>query len=163
MSEVDSIVKDLKINQKAQFNLIELYKTLKYWLETNGYSFFEKEYEDIIKKTKKNVNIKWVGSKKIDDYSKLIIRVTFKIKNYEIVETEKEKLVSGSLSISFKSDIETDYEERWEHRPIWKFLRGVSDKFFTEKRRGIYEKELTEETYDLFHRTKSFLNLYKFR
>ena len=163
MSEIDNIIKDLKINQKAQFNLIELYKALKYWFETNGYLFFEREYEDIVKKTKKDVKIKWEGLKKIDDYSKFIIRVIFKIKNYEIVETEKEKLVDGSLAISFEAEIETDYEERWEHRPIWKFLRGVSDKFFTEKRRKIYERELTEDVYDIFHRTKSFLNLYKFR
>jgi hypothetical protein len=163
MSETDHIVKGLKINQKAQFNLINLYKTLKYWFEINGYSFFEKEYEEIVKKNKKDVIIKWIGSKTIDDYSKAIVRVKFKIKDYEIIETEKEKLVNGSLGISFESDIVTDYEERWEHRPIWKFLRGVFDKFLSEKRRELYEKELTEDTYDIFHRTKSFLNLYKFR
>ena len=161
--EIDHVVKDLIINQKTQFNLIELYKTLKYWFEINGYSFFEKEYEDIVKSGKKDVVIKWEGSKPIDDYSKFYVYLKFKVKDYEIIETTKEKIIEGSLKISFSSDILTDYEERWENKPIWKFLRGVSDKFFTERRRKIYEKELKDNTYDLFNKTKSFLNLYKFR
>ena len=163
MSEIDHIVRDLTISQKAQFNLVELYKTLKYWFEINGYSFFEREYEDTIKGDKKDVKIKWEGSKPIDDYSKFYVSLSFKIKNYEIVETSKEKIVEGELNISINSDIETDYEQKWENKPIWKFLRGVSDKFFTERRRKIYEKELKDDTYDLFNKIKSFLNLYKFR
>jgi len=161
--EIDHIVTDLSISHKAQFNLIELYKTLKYWFEINGYSFFEKEYEDVIKSGKKDVIIKWEGSKPIDDYSKFCVYLKFKVKDYEIVETPKEKIVEGALNLSFGSYILTDYEEKWEHKPIWKFLRAVSDKFFTERKRKIYEKELKDDTYDLFNKTKSFLNLYKFR
>ena len=163
MSEVDHIIEDLAISQKTQFNLVELYNSLKHWFEINGYSFFERTYDDIVKKDKKDVKIKWEGSKIMDDYTKSYINVLFKIKDYEIVESPKEKLVEGNLSISFDADIETDYEEKWTHSPIWRFLRGVSDKYFTEKKRNIYEKELKEDTYDLYNKTKSFLNLYKFK
>ena len=161
--EIEHIVKELSLSQKAQFNLVELYRTLKHWFEINGYSFFEREYEDIIKSGKKNVTIKWEGSKNIDDYSKFYIFIKFNIKNYELVDTPKEKLIEGSLKLSFGSDILTDYEYKWENKPIWKFLRGVSDKFFTDKKRKFYETELENETYNLFNKAKSFLNLYKFR
>ena len=75
--EIEHIVKELSISQKAQFNLVELYRTLKHWFEINGYSFFEREYEDLIKSGKKNVTIKWEGSKSIDDYSKFYIFIKF--------------------------------------------------------------------------------------
>jgi len=161
--EIEHVVKELSLSQKAQFNLVELYRTLKHWFEINGYSFFEREYEDLIKSGKKNVTIKWEGSKNIDDYSKFYIFIKFNIKNYELVDTPKEKLIEGSLKLSFWSDILTDYEYKWENKPIWKFLRGVSDKFFTDKKRKFYEAELKNETYNLFNKAKSFLNLYKFR
>ena len=161
--EIEHVTKSLSLTQKSQFNLVELYKTLKHWFEINGYSFFEREYEDILKSGKKEVMIKWEGSKNIDDYSKFYIFVKFNVKNYEIFDTPKEKIIDGSLKLSFASDILTDYEYKWEHKPIWKFLRGVSDKFFTERKRKFYEKNLKEDTYDLFNKSKSFLNLYKFR
>jgi hypothetical protein len=163
MAENDHIVKDLDIGYKAQFNLIELYKSLKYWFEVNGYTFYERAYEDVIKGGKKTVKIKWQGIKRIDDYSRLIVMINLKIGNYEIIETKKEKLVDGNLKLSFAGDLESDYEEKWEDRPIWKFLRGVSDRFFTEKKRNMYENMLKDDTYDVFNKAKSFLNLYKFR
>ena len=94
--EIEHVVKELSLSQKAQFNLVELYRTLKHWFEINGYSFFEREYEDLIKSGKKNVTIKWEGSKNIDDYSKFYIFIKFNIKNYELVDTPKEKLIEGS-------------------------------------------------------------------
>ncbi len=163
MSETDHIVKDLILSRKAQFNLVELYKSLKYWFEVNGYVFFEKEYEDVVKGGKKSVTIKWEGTKKINDYSKIVLSVSLKIKDYEIVETKKEKLVDCSLKVSIDGDLESDYEEKWEDRPIWKFLRAVSDRFFTEKKRNMLETMIKDDSYDIFNKTKSFLNLYKFK
>lgn len=162
MSEQDYIVKELKISQSAQFNMIELYKTLKAWFEINRYGFFEKDYEDVIKKQRKSVKIVWEGQKEIDDYTRYVIMVKLKLDNYQIIEAKREKIVDGKITISFESLIESDYEEKWEDRPIWKFIRSVSDKYFTAKKRGKFEKEVEEDTRDLFHRVKTFLNLYKF-
>ena len=58
-------------------------------------------------------------------------------------------LVEGSLKLEFESFIETDYEEKWEHKPIWKFLRGVSDRFFTEKRRGDITSRMTTDLVEI--------------
>lgn len=162
MSETDFIIKELKISQRTQFNMIELYKTLKSWLEINRYDFFEKEYEEVKKKSQNSVKIKWEGQKAIDDYSLFVIEIKLKLDNYEIIETKKEKLVDGRLTLSFTSKIVSDYEEKWEKSPIWQFLRAVSDKYFTEKKRKMFEKELKDDTHDIFNRTKTFLNLYKF-
>jgi hypothetical protein len=162
MSEIDYVVRDLKISQKAQFNMVELYRTLKSWLEINRYIFYERLYEDVLKKNEKSVKIKWEGHKYIDDYTKFVISISLKLTDYEIIETKKEKLVDGKISISFEATIETDYEEKWEKRPIWVFIRALSDKYFTNKKRKKFEKELKDDTYDLYNKTKTFLNLYKF-
>ena len=85
------------------------------------------------------------------------------MKDYEIIETKNEKLVDCSLNMSLEGNIESDYEEKWEDKPIWRFLRAVSDRFFTEKRRNMYENMVKDDAYDVFNKAKSFLNLYKFR
>ena len=162
MSEKDYVVRELKISQGAQFNMIELYKTLKTWFEINRYSFFEKSYEDITKKQIKSVKITWEGQKEVDDYTRYVIEIKLKLDNYEIVQTQKEKLVDGKITLSFESFIESDYEKKWEDKPIWKFIRSVSDKYFTAQKKVRFEKEVEEDTRDIFHKTKTFLNLYKF-
>ncbi|MFH1376204.1 MAG: hypothetical protein ABIH25_01065 [Candidatus Woesearchaeota archaeon] len=162
MSEVDYIIRDLKISQRAQFNMIEFYKTIKSWFEINRYDFYERDYQEVQKGKKKNVKITWIGEKEINDYSKLVIKVNIKLDNYEIIENTKEKLVDGKLSISFESLVESDYEKKWEISPIWQFIRSVSDKYFTEKKRKMFEKELHNDTYDICTKVKTFLNLYKF-
>ena len=78
------------------------------------------------------------------------------------IKNKKEKLVDRKITIAFECKIVTDYEEKWESRPIWKVIRSVSDKYFNAKRKDSVEKELKEDTHDLFNKVKTFLNLYKF-
>lgn len=162
MPEVDRIVMDLAITKKAKFSMIDLYRTLKAWFDLHEYSFFEREYEDVIKKDKKSVMLKWRGKKWIDDYSAFRINLKFTLKNYETIKTKQGKLVEGDLKITFNAEIETDYEAKWENKPVLKFTRGFFDKFVATSKRERYEKELKEDTHDIFNRTKSYLNLQKF-
>jgi hypothetical protein len=163
MSEIDHIVKNLVIEKKSQFNMIELYRTLKAWFDLHEYTFFEREYEDTVKGSKKSVKIRWEGHKEVDDYTKYEIIIKISLKNYEIIETKKGKIVDGDLKMSFEADIEMDYEEKWTNKPAFKFFRAVFDKFVATGRRAKYEKEVKDDVHDIFNRTKSYLNLHKFR
>ncbi len=165
MAEADWIIRgdNLVIQKKAQFNMIDLYRTLKAWFDLNGYIFHEKEYEDTIRKDKKSVAIKWAGQKYIDNYTRLVIELSITLKKYEIIETKQGKTVEGALTIKYEAYIETDYEERWENSPFLKFTRGIFDKFIATGKRERQEKEIKDDTYDIFNRTKSYLNLQKFK
>ena len=117
MGEVDHIIKDLVIEKKAKFNMIDLYRTLKAWFDLHTYTFHERNYEDIIKNGKKSVKIKWEGRKLFDDYTSSKIILNISLINYETIETKQGKLVEGNLKISFEGDLETDYEEKWSKKP----------------------------------------------
>ncbi len=162
MGEVDHIIKDLVIEKKAKFNMIDLYRTLKAWFDLHIYVFHERNYEDIIKNGKKSVKIKWEGRKLFDDYTSSKIILNISLKNYEIIETKQGKSVEGDLKISFEGDLETDYEEKWSKKPVMRFFRSIFDKYLTANKREKYEKELIEDTHDIYNRTKSYLNLHKF-
>jgi hypothetical protein len=163
MAEKAAIVSGLQIKQNAQFNMIDFYHSLKAWFELNRYNLMESDYEEKTINAKKNLTIRWTGTKEIDDYTKFEIGVTISLGNYEIINTEKEKLASGSLKIKFSSKMVTDYEDKWSNRPFMKFMRDVADKYFSTEKSEIYKKELKNDTYDIYHKAKSFLNLQKFR
>jgi|TARA_Y100000310_G_C20666497_1_gene807779 hypothetical protein len=165
MSEIDHIIKSdkLVISKKTQFNMIDLYKSLKAWFDLHDYVFYEREYNDIIKKDKKSLKIKWEGQKAVDDYTKYEIILKISLKNYKIIETKQGNMVEGDLKMAFEADLETDYEEKWEKNAIFKFFRAISDKYLTTSKMEKYENELKEDTHDIFNRTKSYLNLQKFR
>jgi hypothetical protein len=162
-TERDLIISDLQIKQNAQFNMVELYHSVKAWFDINRYSVFEVEHEETVDKGKKSLIIKLRGFKEIDDYIKFQIDLTLKIKNYELIEGDKEKLMDGGLNTGIKGIVTTDYEDRWGKSPVIKFLKGVSDKFYSAKRRDRERKELKNDCYDLHHKIKAFLNLHKFR
>ena len=161
--ETDIIVKALIIEKKAQFSMIELYRTLKTWFELHSYLFFEREYEDTIKKDKKSVKIKWEGRKEADDYTLLKLPISITLNNYEIHDIPQGKIVEGELKIKFSAEIETDFEEKWSNKPAFKFTRAIFDKFVASGKRERFEKEITEDCHDIFNRSKSDLNLQKFQ
>jgi hypothetical protein len=162
MGETDTIIKDLSIVKKAQFNMIDLYKTLKAWFDLHEYDFYERQYDDMQKGDKKAVKIKWEGQKEVDDYHKFKVKLGISLGNYDIVETKKGKSVEGDLKIGFKAQIQSDYDSKWATNPFSRFFRGIFDKFIATSRREKYEKEITQDTHDIFNRTKTYLNLEKF-
>jgi len=163
MAEEEPVVDDLSISHKSEFNMIELYHTLKDWFEINKYNFYERDHEETVSNGKKSLKIKWRGLKDADDYTRYRIDVSISLSNYEIKTQDKEKLTEGNLSLGFSSRIIEDYEERWSKGPFSRFFRDLADKFFKTNKREMFKKELKNDTYDIYTKAKSFLNLHKFR
>ena len=163
MAEKDMIVRGISIKYNAPFNMIDLYNSLKSWFEINKYTFYEISYDEKATGDNKLMNIKWAGTKELDDYTQIELKVEIDLKNYEIIEGKSEKLTKGNLNLKFKSFMITDYEEKWSKKPFMKLLRAISDKYFMVNKFSIYKKEIKNDTYDVYNKTKSFLNLQKFR
>lgn len=75
------------------------------------------------------------------------------------VEGKKKKTNKGDVKITFSGDLYRDYEERWEDRPIWKFLRGFYDKYIVRTTIEEYEERLFDITTEFIEQVKSFLAL----
>lgn len=165
MSQKDFIASNIKVKQRSVFNLDELYLLLYKWFELYGYDFQEKEYRDIEKEGKKNLEIAWYTEKKIDDYMKFVIKVSFMVLGLEKVEIEEEgvkrKTSKGEAEVRFDAYIIKDYDNRWEGG-FMKFLREFYDKYIIKGRIESLEGELQAELNKLIDEVKAFLNLHRF-
>lgn len=166
MPQRDYVAQAIKVKQKSVFNLDELYSVLWSWFELNTYDFQEHEYRDTDTAKGKNLEIRWYAEKKIDDYIKYVIEVTFFVIGYEGVEIEKEgghkeKTGKGEVEIQLDAYLEKDYEDRWTG-PVLLFLREVYDKFIIRNRIEALEGDLHDELYKFMDEIKAFLNLHRF-
>lgn len=160
MSIKEPVVKksELKFSKTGSFSLTDFYQTAKAWFKDNGYTFLEKEYEDVILDNKKTTKISWECSKELDDYSKSIIEVSITIKDYSFVKKDNKRLIKGKLEVEFVSKLETDYENKWEKDPFKQLMRGIQQKFVISNRMKSYKDEIKQDTHELFSRIKSYLN-----
>jgi len=158
MAEIDYVVREIKLSQRAAIDIFELYKTLKNWFKNHRYSLFEREYENIRQEVL-STKIKFEANRILDEYTRGIIRVTLSIKDYE----ESGRAIKGTVELSFDSSLNIDYEERYEERPLAKFFRAVYDKIIAREKFLGYEEEIKKDTYALYNEIKAFLNLHRMK
>lgn len=166
MSEIEYIVpvnKPLRVMEDAVFNMHDLYKHIRSWLDSRNYITFEKEYRDWMKESGRSASIKLAPWRKIDDYTKLHIDIKIKFKNLKEVETKSRIMNKGEVLIKIESYLEKDYEDKWETNFMTRFIRSVYDHFFIGERLDSYKKELLDDSYDLFNEIKAFLGLHRIK
>ena len=166
MPQRDYVAQKIKVKQKSVFNLDELYSVLWHWFETHSYDFQEQEYRDTVGAKGHDLEIKWYAERKIDDYIKFVMEITFFTLSYEKVEIEKpeggkEKTGKGAIEIQMDCYLLKDYEDRWKP-PVFLFLREVYDKFVIRNRIEALESQLHDELYKFIDEIKAFLNLHRF-
>lgn len=166
MSEKRLIIDQLRLNYSGIFNLHELYKMIDGWLYEKGYDKYEKKNEEQVLETGRKIEIEIRPWKKTTDYAKNEIRLRLFVDNMTDIDVDRDgrkiKMHKGDIQMIFDAFLETDYEHRWENKPMYYFFRTIIDKYvfkiYTEKFVG----NLVADVRDLHSRIKSFLNLYKY-
>ena len=162
MAEKDTVCSG-KVAQKGIFNFKDFYAFTYDWLVGGGYKVVEKKYSEEITGDSKKIEIKWEAKKKISDYFRFVINVDWKViglKEAEVVkEGKKVKMNTGQPEIKVTAILVKDYEHRWEDQPLWKFLRGVYDRYIIKSRIEEYQDKLKEEAEEFIAQCKSFLAL----
>ena len=161
MTEFDYVVFPIRIFHDDILDTGEVYRLIQEWLALQDYTLYEKEYH-VDARTEHNVNIFWRAEKKVDDYTQFVIEVRIKGSNIEEVTVKNRKFIRGAFNISLESFTESDYEARWEHKPILKIWRGLYDRLFLKDKLDRYAEELRNDTYNIYDELKSFLSLKKF-
>jgi len=160
MAEKDTIFKG-RVKQTGIFSFKKLYSFLYDWLSEEGYKINEDKYSEKITGDSKEIEINWEAEKEISDYFKFVIRVDWFIlglKNIKVKKEDKEiNMNTGEVEIKFKTILVKDYESKWEDHPVWKFLRGIYDRYIIRTRIDDYEDRLMEDTDELIAQCKSFL------
>jgi len=167
MSEKDYVVpvnKPLKITQTAVFNMHDLYKHIRSWVDEHSYITFEKNYQDwTLKDGSKKASVKLATWKKVDDYTKYHLEIGIKFKDLTEVETKNGIMNKGTVIVKIESFLEKDYEDRWENSFMTRFIRSLYDYFILGDKVDTFKKELLDDSYDIYNEVKAFLGIHKIK
>jgi len=77
------------------------------------------------------------------------------------VEQDGKKISTnkGEVEIKIRVNLVKDYEERWEDRPFYKFLRGIYERYIIRTTIDEYEDDLEDKSKGYIKEIKAFLNL----
>jgi hypothetical protein len=160
MSEKDTVFKG-KIKQTGIFSFKDLYNFIYDWLREESYDVYEKSYNEKVSGDSKQIEIAWIAEREISDYFKFQVKINWIILGMKSIDVQKDnqkiKMDSGSLELRFTTLLIKDYEDRWENRPYWKFLRGIYERYIVKSRIEDYQVKLLIEVEDLIAQCKSFL------
>jgi hypothetical protein len=166
MVERKIIVDHLTIAYKGLFDLMELYKLIDFFFMEKAYTKHELKNYEIVLPHGKTIHIETEPYKKITDYAKYVTKVYVDGTDIQEVEIEKDginiRMNQGEVKVAIIGTLETDYERRWEQKPIFFFLRGVFDRFIFRVHTYKWEVGLIEECNLLSSQVKGFLNLYRY-
>lgn len=160
--EEDRIVSNI-VKYNGIFNFTELYDFIYGWCMDEQYKITEKKYDEKILGDSKTVDIKWDCNRKISDYFLFRIKLKWTISGLKKIEVKRENtkviMNSGSITIKFTGVMLSDYQNRWEDYPFWKFFRGFYDRYMIKTRIESYHKKLEEDIKELMSQVESFLAL----
>ncbi len=167
MAETKTVVDKLRIIYEGIFSMPELYAIIDNWLREKGYDKMEKKNIEKITPEGKNIELLLQPWKKITDYAKIILNIRLIATGITEVEVEREgvkvKMNKGRVQVVFDGWLVTDWENRWEGKPIFFFLRQIFDRYVFKPYTIGYENAVAKDTADLHGEIKGFLNLYRYK
>ncbi|MEE9525210.1 MAG: hypothetical protein V3V78_01215 [Candidatus Woesearchaeota archaeon] len=166
MAEKKLVIDQLKLTFEGLFDLNGLYRSIDAWFYEKGYDKFEKKNYEQVLPTGKDIEIELMPWKKTTDYFKNILRIRMKFTNVKEIEVEKQgiklKLQQGRVMMIFDAYLESDYEHKWDERPMFFFLRTLFDKYVFKGYFRKAEKWLVNDLYQLHGRIQQFLNIHRY-
>ena len=153
-----------KVKYNGIFSFQDFYKfCYEYLTEEFGFYVAESKYGEKITGDAKEIEIEWEGGKKVTDYFKYIIKVDFRIiglKNVEIQkESKKIQTNKGSIEISMKGILVSDYEGKYNTSPTLRFFRGVYEKWIIPSTIEQIEEKLISHCDGFLGEAKAYLDL----
>ena len=166
MAEKDYIVDKLRINYEGLFSISDLYSLIDNWLRTKGYDKRETKNMEIVKPDGKFIELLLEPWKGLTDYAKSIIRLRIQMSDIKDVEIERDntkiKMNQGKINLVFDGILVTDYENTWEGKPFYYFIRTLYDKYFYKPFTSGFQNGVREDVIHLHSEIKAFLNLNRF-
>ncbi len=152
------------ISSKGIFSFLNSYKFCYDWLtEETGLVISEGKYAETLKGNVKDIDIEWLGTRKVTDYFKFEIKVAFKITDLTEVEIEqggaKIKMNQGKIKITVTGTLVKDYDGKFEKDAFRKFLRSIYEKWVIQSRINQFEDKLFEDCDEFLSQTKAYLAL----
>ncbi len=166
MAERLILVDKERLEYEGLFDAKEFYRVMQAWAEDKGYWLIEGKHTESIKTEGKWVDMEFAPFKKFTDYAKSVIKIKVQYQRMKDVVVErdgkKHKMQEGKVVALLDGILETDYEHRWETKPVYYVLRTLFEKYvFTPFVSG-FEQTVKNDTYALKDNMKAFLNMSKY-
>ena len=165
MAERDVVIERYRLTYEGLFNLLDLYTMIDEYFEDKGYDKREKKNVERVTPEGKYIELHFEPWKKLTDYAKSVIAVRIILSDIKEVEVEKDgvkvKLNQGKVQFVFDAFLETDYEHRWEMKPMFFFIRTIFDKYIYRNYTISFKNEVANDLNGLIVMCRSFLNLYR--
>jgi len=163
MAEKDTVFSS-KVKYDGIVDFPSFYKFCYDWLSDEvGLDLSEEKYKEKISGDAKNIEVGWVGSRKLTDYFKFDIKVDFMIiglTKLEIVqEGRKIKTNKGSVELKIKGIIVRDYQGKFEVNSTRKFMRSIYEKWVIPSRIEEYENKIIGDCDEFLSQAKAFLDI----
>ncbi len=166
IAEVDIIVDKLRLQYEGLFSVKELYFSIDEWLEERNYDRREIKHVERVSPEGKYIEFEMMPWKKYTDYAKSEIKIRLIMSDIVEVEIEKDgskvKLNKGKIKVVLDGLLTTDYENRWESKPMFYFIRTIFDKYFYKPFTVGYQNNVSGDVKELYTHLKAFLNLYRY-
>ncbi len=166
MAEREVLVDKMRLTYEGLFSVYEIYKMMDEWFEEKGYDKREVKNIESVFPEGKYIEIVLEPWKKLTDYAKSVIKVRIIFSDIKEVQVEKDgakvNLNQGRAHFVFDAYLETDYENRWESKPTFFFIKTLFDKYFYKSYTSQLKAEVMDSITDLHSRIKGMLNLYRY-
>ena len=146
------------------FSLENFYRFCYDWLtEETELLLSERKYSEKLKGELKEVDIEWIGKRKVTDYFMFEVKVVFRI--LELVKVEimqdnvKIKTNKGRIEIKVTGTLVRDYDGKFEATAFKKFLRSVYEKWIIRSRIDQFEEKLITDCDEFLNQSKAYLDL----
>ena len=166
MAERRLVIDHMKVSYEGLFDLHEFYSLINQWLKDKGFDLREQRNQEHVRPGGKYIELELLPWKKITDYARHVIRINIRIRNLKDVVVEQDNIRAnlnrGKISVVMDGYLDTDYEDRWENKPFYFFMRTLFDKFIYRTYSTQFEELLVENMMQLHQTIKAFLNLYRY-
>lgn len=167
MVEEKLLLDELEMEYEGLFDATELFGLVDNWLKLKGYDKLVTLDQEQVVSDSKHVHVIWEPMKWHTDYVRKKIKFEVMMSDVKEVETvidkAKIRINQGKVRMLFSGILHTDWEGRWEQKPIYHFLRVVFNKYVYSNYTKDYEGEIVGDVKELMGKVGSFLNLYRFK
>lgn len=167
MAEQEIVVDKERVDYEGIFSVAELYRLIDEWFLDKGYYRFEPRHVESAKPEGKFVELDLQPTKQLTDYAKSVLKIRVQLSNIKDVTVEgaegvKQRLNQGKVHLVFTGVLETDYEGKWEGKPLFMFIRTVYDKYIYKTLTGGFQQTVRDDILQLKNNIAGFLNLHRY-
>jgi hypothetical protein len=167
MAETKTLVWLKPINYSGLIDIKGLYRVMDEWFFQNHYAKVERRNFETVMEDGKQIIIELLPYKKITDYAKVEIRIYVELTHLKetVVERQglKHRLYKGDAHFSFDCFLITDYEQHWETKAVYFFIRTIVDKYLYRGYTKRFEAEAVSDTNEIINEIKGYLNMERFK